>query len=342
MIRESVKACGSDDGHSSAHDARNRSSTPLHPDTARRLGHDGAASMADVPESYDVGSLRRDMEAAVLEVCGSGPGDVQATDLEMITFGMPTRLYLPPRGATHPVVVALHGGGWVSGSIVTHDAVWRRMASRGLAVLAFDYPLSPEHEFPEALNRIGTALDRLDRLGNLPLDTDRVGIVGDSAGGNLAATISLRRADAATPVIAAQVLVYPVIDAAMDSPSYREFGHGYGLTSQKMRFYWDTYCPDAETRSDPRAAPGCTPDALLGAAPPTLVITAECDVLRDESERFAQRLAEAGVPAFAVRYRGQSHGFFRMHAAFTAGSCAADQAALFLLDHLQPDPAPPS
>lgn len=309
-------------------------SVPLHPDTVQRLGHQGTVPSDYVREDYDVASMRRDMLASTPEVCGPGPADVRITDVPPELLGMAARIYQPMKGE-HPIAVALHGGGWVSGTIETHDAVWRRMAISDLAVVALDYPLSPESRYPEPLLAVERALSRIHDLSPFGVITDRVGLVGDSAGGNLAAALSNRASSGKRSPIAAQVLVYPVIDAVMKSSSYAEFGTGFGLTAQKMSFYWDEYCPGLAQRSEPDASPGLADDAVLAAAPPTLVITAECDVLRDESEQYAQRLASAGAEAFAVRYRGLSHGFFRMHAAFPAGAAATDQAAGFLAQRLR-------
>lgn len=313
-------------------------SVPIHPDAAVRLGHSGVVPVSTIPEVYDVATMRSEMASSMPFTCGDGRRDVRVTDLPSSVLTVPARLYRPLDGVDMPVVLALHGGGWVSGSPDTHDVVWRRLAGHRLVVIALDYRLAPEHPFPAAFEDVESALRRLTRLTDvvtdLDVDTGRVGLIGDSAGGNLAAAASLQFRNDDMVVIGAQVLVYPVLDARMNTPSYDEFGQGFGLTRQKMAYYWDSYCSEPELRGDSRAAPGAAqPSANL---PPTLIITAECDVLRDEGEDYAQRLAEAGVDAVAVRYRGVSHGFFRMHRSFRSGPIAADQAATFLLDRLGP------
>lgn len=299
----------------------------LHVDAESFLGPAGAAGVADL----DVHRMRADLTAATARRCGPGDPSVVTRDLSPDVLGVPTRLYLPPPRPA-PLAVFLHGGGWVSGDLESHDVVCRRLSSHGIAVAAVDYRLAPEHRYPAAVADCVEVMERIGRLAPYGVATDRVGVIGDSAGGNLAAVLARGDARDGTGRVAAQVLVYPVLDARMDTGSYATFATDYGMTARKMAFYWDQYCPQVDLRAEPDAAPGQAD--VPAATAPTLVITAECDVLRDEGERYALRLAAHGVDAVAVRYPGVPHGFFRMHQAFRAGPVAADQAAQFLLRHL--------
>lgn len=311
-----------------------RRSVPLHADAAAYLGPPPPTAVVD----FDVHRMRADLAAATTRLCGPGDPSVDTRELGSGPLGVPARLYLPPPGPRPaPLALFVHGGGWVSGDLDSHDTVCRAVAATGLAVAALDYRLAPEHPYPAAVEDCAAALDRVDRLADHGLATERVGLVGDSAGGALCAVLARRDALGGAGRVAAQVLVYPVLDARMDSGSYATFGAAYGMTARKMAFYWDAYCPDPARRTEAAAAPGGAD--VPAATAPTLVITAECDVLRDEGEAYALRLAGHGVDAAAVRYAGVPHGFFRMHAAFRAGPLAADQAGRFLLRQLRRDGA---
>lgn len=236
------------------------------------------------------------------------------------------RLYTPRGAGPFPTALFFHGGGWVVGSLATHDQVCRSLASRsGWAVAAVDYPLAPESPFPAALDAAGAALEWAERRGG------PVAAVGDSAGGTLAAALALR----ARGRLALQVLIYPVTDASWDTPSYHEFAQGYGLTRSNMIWFWETYLGASGRADDPSVSPLRAPD--LRGLPPCFVATAEFDVLRDEGERYASRLRESGVPARCVRYRGLNHGFIRMGAVYPQ----ADRALTDIADALRSSPALP-
>lgn len=209
------------------------------------------------------------------------------------------------------VLVYLHGGGWVLGSIDTHDNVARTLANGSRAtVVSVDYRLAPEHPFPAPLDDVSAVLrwvhDHADELGAPP----RIAVGGDSAGGNLSAAAALRARDEGGPPLAFQLLVYPVTDSAADTESYREFGEGYFLTAEAMAWYWNAYQPDPARRADPLCSPRRADD--LSGLPPALVITASCDPLRDEGEAYAARLRDAGVPVEAHRQPDSFHGFFSL------------------------------
>ena len=225
-----------------------------------------------------------------------------------------------------PLLLFLHGGGWVTGDLDSHDAVSRALANAsGCKVVAIAYRLAPEHKFPAALLDAYAALRWLaEHAAELGVDPRRIAISGDSAGGNLAAAVSLMARDRGGPALAFQVLVYPVAQHAFDSPSYLEYADGHLLTREGMRWYWNHYLPDTAAGLDPLASPLLAPD--LRGLPPALVITAECDPLCDESEAYAKRLAQAGVAVEYKRYDGMIHAFFSLGHVLDDGRAAVAHA----------------
>ena len=218
---------------------------------------------------------------------------------------LPVRI-LTPNDATDPpaVIVFFHGGGWVVGDLDSHDRTTQRLAqATGAVVVSVDYRLAPEHRFPAAADDAYAAtLWAAEHFG-----PSRLVVAGDSAGGNLAAVVSQMVRDQGGPAIDHQLLVYPVIDHAMDTESYDVNGTDYFLTRTKMAWFWEQYLGD-----DDRAHPYCSPiraDDLSG-LPPATVVTAECDPLRDEGEAYADALRAAGVPTESMRGEGLFHGFF--------------------------------
>jgi acetyl esterase len=268
--------------------------------------------------------IRSAMEESNEAECG--PALPLPVVVDVDAGGVPARLYATRVGA--PVLVYLHGGGWCYGSIETVDRMCRRIADRsGCAVLSVGYRLAPEHVFPAALDDVETVLAYLRASGaDLGVDASRLAIGGDSAGGQLAAVAARRQRDAATP-LDHLVLIYPAIDPMTASESYDELG-AYGLDRASMRLAWETFVPDPAMRFTPDAAPLATAD--LTGMPPTLVITAEYDVLRDEGADYADALIAAGVPVVHTRYMGMNHGFARKLATIDAARAAADQVAFAL------------
>ncbi len=239
--------------------------------------------------------------------------------------GVPCRLYRPREGA--PVIVHLHGGGFVFGDLETHDAHSRRLANAtGWAVLSVDYRLAPEHPYPAACDDVDAVLGWLTAEGtSWGLDPERLGVLGDSAGGYLALIAARRR-----PVFRAAVLVYPCLDPSGAQPSYRtETG---GLTAAEMDWYWNAFVPDPQLLAQVELSP-LTAD--LGMLPPCLVITAEHDPLRDEGEALANAIARAGVRTVGTRCLGMIHGFYRHLELFDAGHAVMDQVVAFLQSSLE-------
>ncbi|MEV0236760.1 alpha/beta hydrolase [Nonomuraea sp. NPDC050786] len=222
--------------------------------------------------------------------------------------GVPIRIYrADPGDGLLPVVVYFHGGGWVFGSVKRNDAAGRDLAIRtGAVVVSVDYRLAPEHPFPAAAEDAWTVVRDIFARPAFYQSNGSVAVIGDSAGGNLAAVAAWQARDAGL-TLTHQALVYPILDVGMDTPSYREFARGFGLDAEEMAWFARQYAPGAAPE-DPRLSPLRLPD-VTGLAPAT-VVTAECDVLRDEGERYARRLADAGVPAELRRFDGAVHGFF--------------------------------
>jgi acetyl esterase len=252
---------------------------------------------------------RRGIDDETLEVFGP-VDDVETADRTIDGPRGPIRVRVYGAGSGGPAFVYLHGGGWVVGSIESHDPLCRRLARRApCVVVSVDYRLAPEHPFPAPLEDAWATTEwTAAHLGELGADGLAVG--GDSAGGNLAAVVALRARDRGLP-LALQVLVYPVIDADLDSPGYRELGEGLNLTRAKMAWYWERYLAGADGFA-PEASPLRATD-LSGVAP-ALVQTAEHDPLAYEGEAYAHALEAAGVPVGLTRYDGQIHGFLRLGA----------------------------
>jgi acetyl esterase len=211
-------------------------------------------------------------------------------------------------GGALPLVAYLHGGGWVVGTIAAFDPVCRALANASGALIAsIGYRLAPEHPFPAALEDARAAVRWLAaNARELGADPARVGIAGDSAGGNLATVTARRLRDDGDSPLRFQALVYPVCDSALNTPSYRD--DGIGLTPESMKRYWELYLDGADGRQ-PDASPLQAGD--LAGLPPAFVLTVRDDVLRDEGEAYARALEAAGVPVTLSRYDGAVHGFFR-------------------------------
>ncbi len=240
---------------------------------------------------------------------------------------IPVRLYAPLTAPTPgPLLVYFHGGGWVQGSVQTHDASCRLLAHlSGVRVMSVDYRLAPEHPYPaaveDAVAAFAWAAEHADRLGG---DPARLAVGGDSAGGNLAAVVALAaRDDERLPDVAFQLLLYPVTDVLTKTESYSRFSRGYLLRESGMDWYISKYLPDPARRAEPQASPLRAP--RLAGLPPAYVATCIPDVLRDEGEAYAARLREAGV-AVATQRHDQIHGFFNTTAARSSRQALAQIA----------------
>ncbi|MBK5354909.1 alpha/beta hydrolase [Pseudomonas sp. TH41] len=222
------------------------------------------------------------------------------------------RLYRPFEDDNLPLLVFFHGGGFIMGNLDTHDNLCRSLASQAEAVVvSIAYRLAPESQFPAApLDCYAATCWLVEHAAELGIDGRRLALAGDSAGGNLALAVSRLAAQRQGPKVSYQCLFYPVTDARCDSQSYEDFAEGYFLSAAMMYWFWQQYLPDAGLGDDPLASP-LHADRLAD-LPPTTLITAEFDPLRDEGEAFARRLVQAGVSVRLQRCEGMIHGFISM------------------------------
>jgi acetyl esterase len=302
---------------------------PLHPQTRALLDQFAAAGGFDatqlpvpaVREMYAQMSLGRPVPEVASVTEHSVPGPVGA---------IPLRVYAPSAGRALPGIVYFHGGGFVIGSLDSHDGTCRALANAsGCSVVSVDYRLAPEHRFPAAPEDCYAALRFVaERGAELGIDPRRLALAGDSAGGNLAAVTALLARERRGPDLRFQLLIYPVADHRFDTASYRDNAEGYFLTAAMMRWFWGHYLERPEQGDDPLASPLRAKD--LAGLPPAQVITAEYDPLRDEGEAYAARLREAGVATELLRYPGQIHGFFSLYDALDDGRAAVERAGAAL------------
>jgi acetyl esterase len=245
-----------------------------------------------------------------------------------------------PAGAKGPlpVILYMHGGGWVLGDADTHDRLVRELAVGASAAVAFvEYDRSPEARYPVALEQGYATARWITREGaDNDLNPQRIAVAGDSVGGGMTTALALMAAERGDVSFVHQSLYYPVTDAAMDTDSYEQFAEGYFLTAKTMAWFWDAYLPELERRSDPLASPLRASDEQLAQLPPAFVIVDEADVLRDEGEAYAARLRAAGVPVTTVRYDGITHDFMMLNplSATHATRAAIAQASSVLRDAL--------
>lgn len=252
------------------------------------------------------------------------PGPAQAPAVR-------TRIYWPEdAGPEPPVVVFAHGGGWVICDLDSHDQLCRAMANgTGAIVVSVDYRRAPEHRFPAAAEDVYAVVRWV--AGNavaLGGDRRRLVVAGDSAGGNLVTAATLMAGDRGGPHIAFQLLIYPMLDHARDTVSYRDNAQGYFVTADHLRWYWAQYLgPDGDGTH--RYASPLHAESLAG-LPPAHIVTAEFDPLRDEGEEYARRLRDAGVAVELCRYDGMFHGFVSMaeHLPDAAKACSAAFSAI--------------
>jgi acetyl esterase len=261
----------------------------------------GRAAGVQPYEQLGAEAARRVVDVNAADLFGALEEVARTEDVDL--DGVPGRVY-EPVGARAGALVWLHGGGWVIGSLESHDPLCRALAAwSGSTVVAVDYRLAPEHPHPAALEDAWTATTWAVR------EFDAVAVGGDSAGGHLAAVVALRARDRRVP-LRLQVLVVPVTNYAFDTSSYAENGTGFGLERATMEWFWRLYVPNQADASDPEVSPLRAED--VSATAPAIVVTAEYDPLRDEGEAYAAKLRAAGVDVDHRRVAGMVHGFFRM------------------------------
>ena len=246
-----------------------------------------------------------------------------------------------PHGATEslPVILYTHGAGWVFGDAHTHDRLVRDLAVGANAAVVFpEYDRSPEVQYPVANEQSYAAAQWIGASGaSKNLDASRIAIAGDSVGGNMAIALTLLAKERGDVSFVAQVLFYPVTDAAFDNDSYREFATGYYLALDGMKWFWNQYTANERDRAEITASPLRASIEQLRGLPPALIINAEADVLRHEGEAFAGKLRDAGVSVTQVRYGATVHDFVMLnslHDSNTAKAAVA-QAIWFLKEALK-------
>lgn len=263
----------------------------------------------------------------------SGDPLPSVADFAVGEFGV--RVYDPRvfRGPT-PVVLFLHGGGWVMGSLSTHDGLCRRLAAlTGLPVVAVDYRLAPEHPYPAAIDDSRVALQWLFAAATEHgLDVTKAVLVGDSAGGQLAAVLAIENAKRPHPLpVAAQVLIYPMVDLTMSAPSYARVTEGFPLVSDTIAWFADHYLPEGADRTLPEISPARTvPPAGL---PASYVMTVDNDPLADEGASFATAMAQAGTDVHYRHLPGYAHGLLTSAGRIPRGERAVDEIAEFIRSH---------
>ncbi|MEC3848358.1 alpha/beta hydrolase [Bacillus velezensis] len=297
-----------------------------------------AEATANPPYLFDLGPEKG--REAVDEV-QSAPIDKLPVDIEdvMISGGpsgqVSVRIMRPQNAPAHlPVIVYIHGAGWVFGNEHTHDRLIRELAVGAQAAIVFpNYTLSPEAKYPTAIEEIYAvvkwAAENGRENGMIP---ESLTIAGDSVGGNMTAAVTLMAKARGDLNIRQQLLFYPVTDASFDTESYQQFATGYFLRKDAMMWFWDQYTNNSNECAEITASPLRATAEQLQGLPPALIITAEADVLRDEGEAYANKLREAGVPVTAVRFQGIIHDFVMLNALAKteAARGAIDLAATWL------------
>lgn len=310
---------------------------PVNPEVARFLEAVKELGLKPVAE-LSPAAAREQMEAGVRarEFPEIPVGSVENAAIPGPAGDIPVRIYRPANvGGSCGALVYYHGGGHVIGSLDTHDSVARALCrDAGIVVISVDYRLAPEHRFPAAVEDSFAALQWLHKnADSMGVQADRIAVGGDSAGGNLALVVSLLAREQQLPMVAYQLLVYPVMDYAGGTPTYEQFAKGYGpLEADTMVWFRDHYLNGDDDLADWRASPARI--TTFQGLPPALVITAECDVLNHEGRAAAERLAADGVSVEHVDYAGMIHGFFSLAPIFEDSVTAQKLAATRLREAL--------
>lgn len=307
---------------------------PLHPQVKTMLEAGKAAGIPPLRQ-LSIQQARDNMNANA-KPDGPSVGTIHARRIDGPHGSINLRVYTPRGGGPHPVLVYFHGGGFVLGSLDTHDNGCRHLCvGAGCVVVSVDYRLAPEHKFPAAPDDCYTALQWVQANASLiNVDGNRIVVGGDSAGGNLAAAVALRARDENGPALRGQLLIYPVADHyAPGTPSYIANGNDYGLTRDSMIWFWDHYLASPDDANHPYASP-LRAKSLAG-LPPAWVITAEYDPLLDEGERYAQALKAAAVPTEYQCFDGMQHGFFGWVGVLDRSREATDLACAWLRGVMQ-------
>ncbi len=299
---------------------------PLDPQVEKLLAEMAAAALPPINELSPAEARQQMIDASAALGKPQAVESVEDHTIRGSGGEIPVRIYRPA-GERLPVVVYFHGGGWVIGSLNTHDGYCRALANAAPAiVVSVDYRLAPEHKFPAAAEDAYDATCwASENAGAIGGRSGPLAVAGDSAGGNLAAAVALMARDRRGPAIGCQALIYPITDGDFDTPSYHNFATGYFLTRDAMIWFWEQYCAAETDRRHAYLSP-LRAENLRG-LPPALVITAEYDPLRDEGEAFAAQLRAAGTDVRLTRYDGMIHGFARRLNLFDQAQTALDEVA---------------
>jgi acetyl esterase/lipase len=266
---------------------------------------------------------------AALEEAQAGQVNTLPVDIEDLTIAdgpsgkLPLRILRPLyTQAPLPVIIYLHGAGWVFGGMQTHDRLVRELAVGAEAAVVFpEYRLSPEARYPTALEECYSTVQWVAECGReCGLDPERLAVAGDDTGGNMTAAVTLLCRERGGPDIRLQLLFYPVTNATFDTESYHQFAEGYHLRRDAMTWFWNQYTANPGERNEITASPLRASREQLRGLPQALVITAEADVLRDEGEAYANKLREAGVRVTAGRFQGTIHDFVMLNALATSAA----------------------
>lgn len=250
------------------------------------------------------------------------PADIEDRTIPTGPNGSIDIRIIRPKGNTEilPVIIYIHGAGWILGGKDTHDRLMREIANGAKAAVVFvDYKRAPEAPYP-SIHEEGYASAKwiLENGRELKLDTSRMAISGDSVGGLVATAIAMMAQERGGPKFIFQALFYPVTDANFETPSYKQFAEGYFLERDGMKWFWDAYVPNKSMREHPLVSPLKASLEQLKNLPSTLTINGECDVLRDEGEAYSHKLMQAGVKVVAVRYLGMIHDFLMLNSITSA------------------------
>ncbi|TQC42931.1 alpha/beta hydrolase [Rhodococcus sp. WS4] len=277
-----------------------------------------AEARATVASFVDLQAEPREV-AQVIDTCYPGPAGDQNI-----------RVYIPDAPGPLPVVAYFHGGGFVTGDLTVTEELCRALANDASAIIAaVSYRLAPEHPYPAATDDTFAALRWIaDNAIHFGGDPARLAVHSDSAGGNLAAVAALRARDEGGPTLTCQVLTYAVIDPHADTPSREQFGEGYVITSAGLDWFWNHYLQDPQDAENPLAVPSKA--ASLAGLPPTLILSMEYEVARDEAEAYGKKLADAGVPVEIIRFDGLVHGVYWISGAVPRATEIRSDVAEFL------------
>jgi acetyl esterase len=308
---------------------------PLHPQVAQFLELQRSLGLKPIDQCTPA-EFRAMMQAGKVGDGELEPVDqIENRDIDGPNGPIPIRIYRSTNQESKAALVYYHGGGWVGGDLDTHEALCRSITNAAnCTVIAVDYRLAPEYQYPAA------AADSFDCFAwvcqnceALNLDPEKIAVGGDSAGGNLAAVVSLMARDRNHPLPCQQILIYPIVNCDLATPSYQQYAEGYSLTAAGMKWFWQHYAPDVAQSKQPSASPLLAAD--LTGLPPALVILAEYDVLRSEGEQYATRLQQAGIPTQQTQYPGMIHGFVGRIAMFDLARQAVQQIAVSLQSSFQ-------